>query len=1522
MTDTKKNILELRKALPGLKERIAAVAFMLVLSLVMISATSYAWYTMASAPEVSNVSTTVSANGNLEIALSDLDGLAPDSTKIGDSKKGVMESNLAWSNLLNLSGNYGIENLILRPATFTTSSKYFLSSVSYTDGGRVEGETTNFGFTQWTVVDAQLGYYDFVVPSTTTYGVRAISSVAYANTGLTILQDKLEVAKDKAKIATDGYQAVMNNKGYVDTIRDVVQIYLHYNIYDVVANHPTYGGLAGLILPSLGISKDSTLSKAQITQLYNMFFELYNNAIYPFGDALAYLANIQQSLKGTEYTEYTRQSLMNASEASLKANGVELGTVLKTYKDLEAHFFADLGTMETYLQRVNNGDTIELRDETELLLIVNTLLDIDTVTINNGVQTQSVAALMSGGVDVALSFLGDITKDDQVLEVVATNGSLKQFEDMTGVRMDVSLYPLNLKVEILGIGGGGKKLTGHLTTNSNTNEFLGLVQKTMEMDANFASSMVAQDTYGMVLDLWFRTNAEDSVLTLDGLVSTETISEQRKVVLSGESVSREVFVYNRITGEVVGGIEATEEVLVYLAEDGQYYTISDRTLVKRAVVKEYTKDQNGNPILDENGNPTTIKVVEETDPITSEDVTPKMDSKVIVTGFNGSNRVYDDLYVESGETSATQGSGSCFIFYADTPESAAASLEMLKNLKIAFVCAEGELLAEAEFDVDMVFADSGKYIVPIYVSSLGCEYTDANGNISNGIVKLEKNVATRISVVLYLEGTDLDNSMAMSNGSIQGNLNFQFGSSADLTALKNTDLSMQTMSFSAEISDNKFTYDGVAKNPVLTAYIEGLSIGEGTLVQAIFQRQINSSQGMRTNPITLTNTSGTVWSGECNFTMPGTYVLKSLWVGGVEYALPQQYWITVEVSGFAVEAVNFCNLVGEEIALTAENYVTRSVAVKFDSNLMPTRVSARIVSAEGTYITCDLAYDALTRQWTGNAGFTTSGTYTIQYLVIGVGEGATYEEAYYELDEAFQSTFTAYLGLQARVYLDNGSSDISFDYQGARTIGVSVQILTNTGNALNSLPYDITLYYGKRGSTVSANGLQTTLTWSEGSYEGTFNIDKVGVFNFTKLVVGTNTITIATGAPGIAARSIDPPEYLGTTSQNSYFVQTSASVDFAANITNADGAASVKAVFVNSPTGKTYEVSVDKVEDGNYYFPVPKEDGSRHGIWTVREILIDGVYDPQGNYYGTDDENAIAQYYKLNVGHQMSIFEGFTMDINPITFSGIDFMTEVDLGKYTDNSDGSKNGLWINIREKIGFTMAEAGVTIQSVTLTLTHSGDSLEKGGYTISGTSRYQSLSYTWQNATTGHMYIPESGMTTGLAGSYNGTIKVTLSNGTSYEYRENNVLTVASKIPTVKITSASYASESSQGSATITDTNTTIYFHKYTESNGCSETTKYHHPSVTMNLAGMGSATGAKIKFETDNAAGVYMYADGVQTDSFEWKSDGDVMRNIGRLYSNDQSKEAALILTGSYLELTDSANCTYIFDIADIVINNPS
>ena len=126
MTQTKRNIKELKAALPRVREKVISVAILLALSVTMMASVSYAWYTLSLAPEVSSITTQVSSNGSLAVALAGLydekgNLIEPLASAIGDSFSAdgqtTVNANLTWGNLSNLSNNYGIENLVLRPAT-------------------------------------------------------------------------------------------------------------------------------------------------------------------------------------------------------------------------------------------------------------------------------------------------------------------------------------------------------------------------------------------------------------------------------------------------------------------------------------------------------------------------------------------------------------------------------------------------------------------------------------------------------------------------------------------------------------------------------------------------------------------------------------------------------------------------------------------------------------------------------------------------------------------------------------------------------------------------------------------------------------------------------------------------------------------------------------------------------------------------------------------------------------------------------------------------------------------------------------------------------------------------------------------------------------------------------------------------------------------------------------------------------------------------------------------------------------
>lgn len=106
------------------KKLVAAVAMVLVASIMVVSS-SYAWFTLSTAPEVTGIQTAVGSNGNLEIALRT--GL-PTAIETGVGKD-FPDANNYWGNLLDLSDDsYHFDELALRPsrlnATLNTTGKW------------------------------------------------------------------------------------------------------------------------------------------------------------------------------------------------------------------------------------------------------------------------------------------------------------------------------------------------------------------------------------------------------------------------------------------------------------------------------------------------------------------------------------------------------------------------------------------------------------------------------------------------------------------------------------------------------------------------------------------------------------------------------------------------------------------------------------------------------------------------------------------------------------------------------------------------------------------------------------------------------------------------------------------------------------------------------------------------------------------------------------------------------------------------------------------------------------------------------------------------------------------------------------------------------------------------------------------------------------------------------------------------------------------------------------------------------
>ena len=53
----------------GIRQKMMAAVSMLMVSCIMLVSSTYAWFTLSTAPEVTGITTNVGANGNLEMML-------------------------------------------------------------------------------------------------------------------------------------------------------------------------------------------------------------------------------------------------------------------------------------------------------------------------------------------------------------------------------------------------------------------------------------------------------------------------------------------------------------------------------------------------------------------------------------------------------------------------------------------------------------------------------------------------------------------------------------------------------------------------------------------------------------------------------------------------------------------------------------------------------------------------------------------------------------------------------------------------------------------------------------------------------------------------------------------------------------------------------------------------------------------------------------------------------------------------------------------------------------------------------------------------------------------------------------------------------------------------------------------------------------------------------------------------------------------------------------------------------------
>lgn len=241
---SKEKMLAMQKQVTG---KLMAAISMLLVSAILMCLTSYAWFILSTAPEVSNLKTTAGANGALEIALQstnkDGTGRADITSAVGSShaKNSATVSNTYWGNVVDLTEGYGLEHVTLYPSrlklnpvgdSYTVDTGTILQVPQFGQDGRVTG-----------LLDATKTHYDGGKFTTgNNWGVNVLGAVSekVGEEDTIVLTYARDIVLEQAREKVAAYRTELRDK-MERTIAD--------NAMGIMGLFIAYGGNAALPAP-------------------------------------------------------------------------------------------------------------------------------------------------------------------------------------------------------------------------------------------------------------------------------------------------------------------------------------------------------------------------------------------------------------------------------------------------------------------------------------------------------------------------------------------------------------------------------------------------------------------------------------------------------------------------------------------------------------------------------------------------------------------------------------------------------------------------------------------------------------------------------------------------------------------------------------------------------------------------------------------------------------------------------------------------------------------------------------------------------------------------------------------------------------------------------------------------------------------------------------------------------------------------------------------------------------------------
>lgn len=476
----------------GIRSKLTAAIVMLLVATILMVSTTYAWFTLSTAPEVTGITTNVGANGNLEMML--LNKLSFQSTAddlgvisdVGDSSavKDLTEANEKWGNLVDLSdASYGLDDIVLLPARLNLTNAAALDGTvllapSYgTDGRVIEVNTATYS---GAYEDHSWIYKDLADHA----GVRAIGT----SSGVT---QRLSAYRT-AKTAVASYVSSAKNTA----------------VNSLVANGQTLANI--VVRHAVTDNGSDTYTLDEVKALQTMINAL-DQANTDAGKAIvsAVLANSLSANQTTELTDEQVTALVNACATATPSTVASIENVVlpggfdaaKTQWEANNTVILDAkGKVDALVNENKESYTYA-----EITPVINNLIEKDHTTVA-GVKNPTRADMQKLIDNITAAGMTVVMEMEDGAGIYADLAKLIGDFTASGFKVTVNYNSMivTANVVIKTIGHDNPLIIPGLVYGAAPEETVG----------GEGTKTVLADTYGYALDFGFRTNAPSSNLLL------------------------------------------------------------------------------------------------------------------------------------------------------------------------------------------------------------------------------------------------------------------------------------------------------------------------------------------------------------------------------------------------------------------------------------------------------------------------------------------------------------------------------------------------------------------------------------------------------------------------------------------------------------------------------------------------------------------------------------------------------------------------------------------------------------------------------------------------------------------------------------------------------------------------------------------------------------------------------------------------------------------------------------------------